>query len=114
MSEAIQRAMCRKYGAAYLASPRDMKIGISGNVGTGLWPINGLRHTPEGCTTGWYVWVGQELSTACDLFSPLHVSHLRARCPEVEKYLGLGPGWRFIFDETYEDGWFDELLLSVS
>ena len=43
-----------------------------------------------------------------------HVSHLRARCPEVEKYLGLGPGWRFIFDETYEDVWFDELLLSVS
>jgi len=81
MSEAIQRSMCRKYGAAYLASPRDMKIAISGNVGTGLWPINGLRYTLEGCTTGWYVWVGQELSTPCDFFSPLPCESLTSPMP---------------------------------
>jgi hypothetical protein len=46
--------------------PHNMKIGISGNVGTGLWPINGLRHPPKVDTTGWFVWAGQELSTAPD------------------------------------------------
>lgn len=25
--------------------------------------------------------------------------------------LGLGPGWRFVVDPTYEDVWFDPILL---
>lgn len=33
--------------------------------------------------------------------------------PEIKKYLGLPPGWRFLIAPGYEDIWFDEALLSI-
>ena len=46
-------------------------------------------------------------------FVPLHVVHLDEWCPEVKKYLGLPPGWRFLIAEGHEDVWFDESLLTA-
>ena len=75
-------------------------------------PINGLRHTPEGDTTGWYIWAGENFSQEPGFFEPLHVSHLSEWCHLVLKYLGLPPGSRFLItDIGYEDVWFDESLL---
>ena len=116
MSEAIeneQKEVCEKYGVAYCPSPPDMKLGIALNVREGVMPINGLRHPPEGDTTGWYIWAGEELSNAPDFFKPLHVEHLSEWCPQVHKYLGLPPGWRFLVAGDYEDGWYDESLLDI-
>lgn len=109
---AQQKAMCQKYGAEYFPSQDDLKVGIASNVKQGVRPIHGLRHIPEGDTTGWYIWAGEELSDAPDFFSPLHVEHLSHWCPDVRKYLGLPPGWRFLIDGDYEDVWYDESLLS--
>jgi hypothetical protein len=90
-----------------------MKLGIALNVREGAQPINGLRHIPEGDTTGWYIWAGNELLQDLDFFKPLHVAHLDQWCPHARKYLGLGPGWRFLIAEDYEDVWFDETLLKT-
>ncbi|RFS21188.1 hypothetical protein DVR12_17800 [Chitinophaga silvatica] len=77
-----------------------------------LWPVNGLRHPVKAVhSAGWYIWGGEEFSEASDFFSPLHIHHLLETMPKVLQYLGLAPGWRFLFDETYEDVWFDESLL---
>jgi len=108
-----QKEVCEKYGAAYYPSPLDMKVGIALNVREGVVPINGLRHPPEGDTTGWYIWAGEELSSDPDFFKPLHVEHLPDWCPQVQKYLGLPPGWRFLIAGDYEDVWYDESLLEV-
>ncbi len=116
MTDAIkssQKEVCEKYGAAYYPSPLDMKVGIALNVREGVVPINGLRHPPEGDTTGWYIWAGEELSSDPDFFKPLHVEHLPDWCPQVQKYLGLPPGWRFLIAGDYEDVWYDESLLEV-
>lgn len=78
-------------------------------------PLNGLRRSPHADTTGWYIWAGEELSDDPDFFVPLHVEHLADWCPEVIKYLGLPPGWRFLTDRAdYEDVWKDESLLIPS
>jgi hypothetical protein len=77
-------------------------------------PRNGLRHPPEGDTTGWYIWAGDTLSDDADFFEPLHVRHLVERCPELLKFLGLPPGWRFLVASAHEDVWEDESLLDVS
>ena len=53
------------------------------------------------------------MSDAPDYFKPLHVEHLKEWCPEVEKYLGLGPGWRVLIAGEYEDVWYDESLLDI-
>ena len=90
-----------------------MKVGIALNVREGLMPINGLRHPPEGDTTGWYIWAGEELSGEPGFFKPLHVEHLPNWYPEVQKYLGLPPGWRFLIAGDYEDVWYDESLLNL-
>ena len=99
-----QKDICNKFGASFVESPSYLKIGISRNVSEGAWPINGLRHPMEGDTTGWYIWAGEELSDDPDFFVPLHVEHLKAWRPEIIKYLGLAPGWRFLVGEdNYED-----------
>ncbi len=79
---------------------------------TGLLPINGLRHLPAGDTTGWYIWAGDDMAAEYDFFQPLHVQHFQASCPEVTKYLGLAPGWRFLIAGDFEDVWYDPELLT--
>jgi hypothetical protein len=107
----LQIAVCRKYGVRHCPAPPDTKVGIAANVKSGLRPLNGLRHPQEGDTSGWYIWAGQEFSTAPDFFLPLHVAHLDAWAPEILPYLGLPPGWRFLLAPGYEDVWYDPHLL---
>ena len=90
-----------------------MKAGVSLNIREVVTPVNGLRHPPESDTSGWHIWGGEELPDDPDFFSPLHVAHLSDWCPEVQKYLGLPPGWRFLIVGEYEDVWFDESLLNI-
>lgn len=116
LSESIleeQELICEKYGATCFPSPDHLKVGAALNLREGIMPINGLRHPPEGDTTGWYIWAGEELSSDPDFFKPLHVAHLSDWCPQVQKYLGLPPGWRFLIAGDYEDVWYDESLLEV-
>lgn len=109
--EELQKEVCRKYGAEFFPSPNNLKVGIASNVCNGVMPINGLRHQPEGDTTGWYIYAGEEMSDSADFFKPLHVEHIDDWCPQIKKYLGLPPGWRFLIAGEYEDVWFDGELL---
>ena len=107
----IQKALCDQHKADFCPSPDTLKVGIAENIRTGLLPINGLRHPQSDDTTGWYIWAGEQLQDDPDFFRPLHVSHLGEWCPEVRKFLGLPPGWRFLVAGEYENVWFDESLL---
>jgi hypothetical protein len=93
----------------------DHNVGVSLNLRDGTMPVNGLRHPPEGRSSGWYFWGGLDPSQGDDFFKPLHAGHLPVWCPAVEKFLALPPGWRFLIVPTdgYEDVWFDEELLKV-
>jgi hypothetical protein len=106
-----QKQLCDKYGASFLEVPAHLKLGISLNVKDGVYPINGLRHPPQGDTSGWYIWAGEELSDDLNFFMPFHVEHVEEWCPDIIKYLGLAPGWRFLFMPGYEDVWEDKTLL---
>lgn len=111
--EKIQIAICEKWNTEYTPSPMYLKVGISLNIKHGGQPINGLRHQQVDDTSGWYIW-GGEYSDADDFFIPLHIEHLNDWCPEVLKFLGLPPGYRFLFDNKgYEDVWLDENLLDI-
>jgi hypothetical protein len=90
------------------------KIGISDIALSGAHPINGLRHPPEAGTSGWYIWGGEEFSTAPHFFKPFHIHHLQERCPGVLPYLALPPGWRFLIGPGHEDVWYDSSLLMLS
>jgi hypothetical protein len=108
-----QLEVCKKYRLPWTESPSKLKVGIADNVKTGLMPINGLRHPPQGDTTGWYIWAGEEPSSAPNFFKPLHVEHLAEWCPAVLPYLGLPPGSRFLIAPNHEDVWEDKSLLAV-
>jgi hypothetical protein len=112
-TEAAQRAVCQTYAMPFVRAPGHLKVGIARNVRDGILPLNGLRHPPEGDTTGWYIWAGEELSADPDFFVPLHVDHLANWCPDAIRYLGLPPGWRFLVAGDYEDVWYDASLLDV-
>jgi hypothetical protein len=106
-----QLDVCRRSGAEATPAPDHLKVGISPNVREGLQPLNGMRIAPEGDTTGWYIWAGEQYSEDPDFFVPLHVTHLPLWCPAALPYLQLPPGWRFLVAPGYEDVWFDESLL---
>ena len=108
-----QEAVCRQFGVECADAPSHLKVGIAPNVRSGLLPLNGLRHLPEGDTTGWYIWAGEDLSDDPDFFVPLHVEHVAEWCPSVVKFLGLPPGWRFLKAGDYEDVWYDSSLLDL-
>lgn len=108
-----QLKVCEKYSVEFLESPEYLKVGISINAKNGQFPINGMRHTPENGTTGWYIWGGEKFSEDSDFFIPLHVKHLSEWCPQILKYLGLPVGYRFLIGENnYEDVWQDISLLN--
>ena len=114
MSNAIetdQRRVCEQVGAEWLLCPSFSIVGVSASVKAGAKPLNGLRHLAVGDTCGWYIWGGEEWSDDPDFFEPVHVEHLMEWRPEVAKYLGLAPGWRFLTATDYEDIWFDPAIL---
>jgi hypothetical protein len=112
--EEEQRKACAQYGAPWEPAPAHFKVGASPNVRTGIVPVNGLRHPPIADTTGWYLWAGEgDPSYDPDFFVPVHVWHLANWWPEVLRFLGLGPGWRFLMDVAYEDVWHDPKLLGA-
>ncbi len=110
-----QIAICEKYNTDVYPAPSASKMGVSENVrNKNLYPINGLRHPPEGDTNGWYIWAGETFSDDDNFFQPLHTSHLQIWKPEITKFLALPPGYRFLLGENgYEDVWFDESLLNT-
>jgi hypothetical protein len=108
-----QMQLCYKHCVEILPTLPSVKVGIALNVRSGLLPINGLRHPPEGETSGWYIWAGEELSEAEDFFKPLHAGHLPEWCPPIIKFLGLPPGWRFLKAGDYEDVWYDAKLMNI-
>jgi hypothetical protein len=110
--EQQQKELCKMYGVSYYPTPSHLKVGIALNIREDIIPINGLRHSPEGDTTGWYIWAGEKFSEADDFFKPLHVEHIHEWNPIILKYLGLPPGWRFLVAGNYEDVWYDESLLT--
>ena len=83
------------------------------NVKSGELPINGMRVEPEGGTSGWYIWAGEELSASPDFFEAHHISHLSEICPAALKFLGLPPGWRFLAANDHIDVWEDSKLLDI-
>ncbi len=112
-SERVQREICERIGVEFTVPQSDMKLGIARNVLDGLLPINGLRHRPEGDTTGWYLWAGETLSDDPEFFVPLCIEHLDRWCPAAIPYLGLPPGWRFLVAGDDEDVWEDRSLLDT-
>jgi len=107
-----QFEICKKFDAIPLQSRSDEKLGIAIET-IGKLPINGLRHNPENGTCGWYIWCGEEMSENTDFFQPLHVSHISEYLPDVEKFLSLPPGFRFLIAGEHEDVWQDSKLTSM-
>src|SRR5204863_9605080 len=110
--EQVQRDICERYESPFFPSKPGTKVGIAIDT-LGRLPINGLRHPPQGDTNGWYIWCGESLSPDSDFFQPLHVEHLLEQLPEMLKFLGLPPGYRFLVAGSYLDVWYDPNLLHI-
>jgi hypothetical protein len=111
--ESRQLAVCARFELRPVPAPPAATVGVSRNVRQGVLPLNGLRHQPEGNTSGWYIWAGGEPSSDPNSFVPLHIAHLQAWCPDVLPYLLLPPGTRFQIAPGHEDVWEDAGLLDV-
>ncbi len=88
-------------------------VGLARSTLSKQWPLNGLRHPPEGHTNGWYIWAGEDYSEREDFFEPVCWEHLAEIRPDVLEFLALPPGWRFLTGENHRDVWYDEKLLNM-
>jgi hypothetical protein len=75
-------------------------------------PINGLRHCEELGSSGWYLWAGTDFPLEDDAFEPMHAEHILQMRPELDRYLSLPAGYRFLWAPGYDDVWCDMSLLS--
>lgn len=106
-----EQTVCEWVGVEPQKPEAGSKVGIALST-LGKGPINGLRHEPGSGTCGWYIWCGEEMSEKDDFFSPLHIEHVVDYLPEVQEYLDLPPGYRFLIDgNNYENVWYDRELL---
>jgi hypothetical protein len=110
--EEAQKALCGRYGAVFVSTPPDDKIGFAAST-AGLKPMNGLRHPLMPGTSGWYIWCGESFSESADFFEPQHASHFYESRPDASHLFGLPPGYRFLLAGDDLDVWFDEALLNV-
>ena len=107
-----QKEICKKYNAEFMICDEGLMVGVGKSLNSGMMPLNGLRHNPEGQGTGWFIWAGGEIPSGEKFFEPVHAKHVKEDYPNIFKFLSLAPGWRFqIDDKGYEDVWFDEKLL---
>jgi len=107
-----QEEICKSQNVNLLIPDPNEKLGIALST-IGKLPINGLRHPIENGTCGWYIWCGEKFSEDVDFFKPLHVSHISEYLPQIEKYLALPVGYRFLVAGNYEDIWYDESIKNV-
>jgi len=106
-----QQELCKKYSVAWKPFNPKLHLGVADDIKSD--PLNGLRHPPERGTSGWYLWSGEYRPDA-DFFKPLCAEHLIKIRPEIIKYLGLPPGYRFQIDSKgYEDIWEDKSLFEI-
>lgn len=104
-----QRAICDRWGMPPDAAHGDAMVGVGPMDGL---PVNGLRHTPEHGTSGWFIWAGGDIDEADpSFFRPMHLAHVTSLYPGVAPYLALPPGWRWQIAPDHEDVWFDVGLL---
>ena len=104
-----QKEICEKYNSEWKPINKKLKIGVSENLNANSI-INGLRHSAEKGTTGWFIWSG-EYSEDENFFKPICAEHLLQIEPKIIKYLGLEVGFRFLIDRNeYEDVWKDEKI----
>lgn len=102
----LQQSVCAKHGAKFVGVHKHSMVRLAlGSLGQ--QPFQGLRSAPDGESSGWFLWAGQ-YSTADDFFQLVSYSALFEKCPQVIKYLGLPPGYRFVVDcEGYGEVWLD-------
>ena len=113
MKNRLNQTVCEWVGVEPVTPESGTKVGIALST-LGAEPINGVRHKPENGTNGWYFWCGEEVSSEEHFFSPLHVERIAEYLPQVQEYLCLPPGYRFLIDDNnYEDVWFDQVLQNV-
>lgn len=109
---ASQKEVCTKFNSDFVPCSETEKLGLAIET-LGKLPINGLRYKAENGTCGWYIWCGEEMSQEPEFFKPLHVRHIKEYLPEIDKYLALPPGYRFLIADDYEDVWYDSSLTNM-
>jgi hypothetical protein len=109
-----QEELCHKLGVDVFITSSNLRVGISRDFKQNKIPINGLRHPPHGNMNGWYLWLGEiDFPDYPDYFEPVCMEHISDYKPEIIKFMGLPPGWRFLIAGDYEDIWYDENLLDI-
>lgn len=63
----LQQEFCQQFGCECVPSDPDSKVGFALDTQDRL-PLNGLRHPPEGDTTGWYLWGAKRFLLRTTLF----------------------------------------------
>ena len=105
-----QKAICIQHGAIPNPCNAESKLRIALET-IGTLPVNGMRHKADDAHCGWSIWCGGTLEQDDNFFKPMHISHVNRFIPEIQRFLALPPGYRFLLAGAFEKVWFDAELI---
>ena len=111
--EPSQKEICKKNSAIPCPCAAQDSLGLAVET-IGYLPIHGLRHSLDDGVSGWFIWCGGYLGEEADFFKPMTIVEVHSYLPEVEKYLALPPGYRFLLAGGFEKVWYDSGLISIA
>lgn len=105
-----QVEVCKRFGVTPDPPAAGSKLGLALETRSLGGPLKGARDRPEKGTNGWYIFWGEEQSTADDFYQSLHIEHVKEYCALAVPYLALPSGWGFVIAPGYEDVWYGQSL----
>lgn len=107
-----QRQICIKNGALPNPPRHSDTLHIARKT-VGMLPINGLRRPSKNGDCGWYIWCGYEPPEESEFFQEMELTPFLKKMPELEKFLALPPGYRFLLAGAHVEVWYDSGLLGT-
>lgn len=89
-----QRWVVERYGAEFDPIEEEDLVAVSASIMASGTAVDGVRYPPVGPNSGWILTEPGFSGTVDDL-EHHHAYHVAASRPDIERYFGLPPGWRF-------------------
>lgn len=107
-----QKKICKKFGLSYQPCDMEKYLYITPDFNEKNFPIEGKRYLEDENFCGWYIWSGENPKNN-DVFKKVPLSEIDNYSKDLNKFLWLEQGTRFIIEQDYFDAEYDYRVFNM-